>query len=85
MYLIAACLSRLRPLIIKLHTTLSASFSSLLARRYGSDDPSPSSNSPRQGVDNEKGRLVPRIDVNLTGQGNLDSLVIEEELLGRAS
>ncbi|KAL8786598.1 MAG: hypothetical protein Q9195_008155 [Heterodermia aff. obscurata] len=70
MYLIAACLPRLRPLIICLHATLRVSFSSLLGRRYGSDDSLPSPTS---------GRQAPHIDMKLTGQGNLTSLTHEEK------
>ena len=78
MYLIAACLPRLRPLIIRLSTTLSASFSSLLRRHYGSNDPlaSPTAGRPTFSQDQ---RQAPRIDMKLTGQGKLTSLLAEEE------
>lgn len=79
MYLIAACLPRLRPLIIRLHTRLSASFSALLGRYYGSDDPLASRTPGHQELSWEIRRLAPRIDVKLTGQGNLDSLITEKE------
>ena len=71
MYLIAACLPRLRPLIIRLHAAASASFSSLLGRHYGSNDPRPST---------DLGGQTPRIDMKLTGQGNLTSLVPAEKV-----
>ena len=78
MYLIAACLPRLRPLIVRLHTTVSESFSSLLGRHYGSNNPQPSGSSEPQ---------VPRIDMKLTGQGNLTSLIPagKVELAGQGS
>ena len=88
MYLIAACLPRLRPLIIRLHTRLSASFSSLLDRYYGSNDPLPSSTPGREGLSSGNRRLAPRVDVKLTGQGNLDSLITEkgeEDLVSSSS
>ena len=71
MYLIAACLPRLRALISRLHATVSASFSSLLGRHYGSNNPQPSATSERQ---------VPRIDMKLTGQGVLTSLIPAEKV-----
>ena len=75
MYLIAACLPRLRPLIILLHTRLTLSFSSLLRRYLRSDNPSPSLTPGHEGQSSKNRRLAPRIDVKLTGQGNLDSLI----------
>ena len=88
MYIIAACLPRLRPIIILLHTRLSASFSSLLERYYESHDPSQSPTAEHQGLRSKKQRLAPRIDVKLTGQGNLDSSATmkgREELVNESS
>ena len=79
MYLIAACVPRLRLLVVRLHTRLSTSFSSLLGRYQGSNDPIPSSATGRQGLSSDNRRLAPRIDVKLTGRGNLDSLNAEKE------
>lgn len=70
MYIIATYLPRLRPLITRLHATLSASLSFLLGRRYGSDDSLSSLT---------LGRQAPRINMKLTGQGDLTSLIVEEK------
>ena len=75
MYLIAACLPRLRPLIIRLHSNLSASLLSLMGRYYKSGDPLPSATSAPQELNAESPRRAPRIDVKLTGKGKLDSLL----------
>ena len=79
MYLIAACLPGLRPLIIRLHASLSASFSSLLELYHGSSDPSSSPSPKIPGLSPRNRHLAPKIDVKLTGQGNLDSLNVEKE------
>lgn len=79
MYLIAACLPRLRPLITRLHTRLSASLSSLLGRYNGLNDNSSSVTRGWQGLSLGHGRLAPRIDIKLTGQGNFDSLTTKKE------
>ncbi len=79
MYLIAACLPRLRPLITRLHTRLSASFSSLLGRYHGLNDNSSSVTQGWQGRSSGHRRLAPRIDIKLTGQGNFDSLTVRKE------
>ena len=88
MYLIAACLPRLRPLITRLHTRLSASFSSLLGRYHGLNDNSSSETQGWQGRSSGHRRLAPRIDIKLTGQGDFDSLTTkkeDDEVLGGSS
>lgn len=82
MYPIAACLPRLRPLLNRLQITFSLIFSSLLVRRCGSsDDGSPDLDSSCRACRElaaERGCKAPRIDIKLTGQGNLDSLAVRE-------
>ncbi|CAL8578664.1 hypothetical protein XPA_004431 [Xanthoria parietina] len=88
MYLIAACLPRLRPLITRLHTRLSASLLSLLGRYNGLNDDSTSVTQGWQGRSSGHRRLAPRIDIKLTGQGDFDSLTTkkeDEEVLGGSS
>ena len=69
-YHIAACLTRLRPLIFRIE-----SYPSLLGRHHGSVDVSPAPTPEDQESRSERRRLTPRIDVKLTGQGNLDTLI----------
>ena len=82
MYLIAACLPRLRPLVARLHATLASSFSSLRGKRQESDGFSPSPHRGRGQLSSEHIRLVPRVDVPLTGQGNLRTLAREFDDMG---
>ena len=88
MYLIAACLPRLRALVSRLTATLSASLSSLLAaRRRGASGEAHliGMSPPKEDPDCDSARSrrsernAPRVDIKLTGQGNLESLAMAEE------
>lgn len=76
MYLIAACLPSLRIVIMQVKTILSESVESLrgwhrsLGRSVRSREALPS----QESRDSELHRLRHKIDIDLTGQGNLDSL-----------
>ncbi|KAL9054066.1 MAG: hypothetical protein Q9162_004395 [Coniocarpon cinnabarinum] len=74
MYLIAACLPSLRPLIVRCHSMLSSSFGSILQRyrHYGAAD---ADGSPSADEGSHEAKARQRIDVKLTGIGDCDTLV----------
>lgn len=76
MYLIAACLPSMRVLVRELHTTLSSGLSSFRERRRGSSGKdsgrSDSEGTPLGSAD--KRRVVPKVDMKLTGMGNITNM-----------
>ena len=81
MYLIAACLPRLRALFGHLRAVLGPPLSSIFTRRHRSEEDSPCSESPLPGSTSERRRLAPQINVRLTGQGHLETLAREAKTM----
>lgn len=75
MYLIAACLPSMRVLVREVHTTFSSGLSSFRERRRGSaskDSGRSDSETPLGSAD--KRRVVPKVDMKLTGMGNITNM-----------
>ena len=74
MYLIAACLPSLRVFVVHIHRILSDGFSSLMQKRR-----TYTGSSSRRGRRSWNKSSAAKIDVKLTGAGNLDTLVRDIE------